>query len=144
MRRISRKIALCCVLLVLAPIPCFSGDPPVGAQDVNRAGLFIDLPTSDRLLGDLEMCRIVREENVKLQLLDDKNSQLDEIRKEREALLRERIGFLERQQGELIRLNDQALKVGKQAGAKWYEELFTAGKWIGLGILVGFVAGAAR
>jgi hypothetical protein len=90
------------------------------------------------------MCRIVQEENVKLQLLDDKNSQLDEIRKEREALLRERIGFLEQQQVELIRLNDQALKVGKQAGAKWYQELFTAGKWIGLGILVGFAAGAAR
>jgi len=111
-------------------------------------GMFMDLPSSDRLLEDVESCRVIREENSVLYRLNEKNEQLEEIRKEREALLRERIDFLERQQGELLRMNEQAIKTAdlarKAGGGTWYEQLFTAGKWIGLGILLGFVAGAAK
>jgi len=45
-------------------------------------------------------------------------------------------------------MNDQAIKAAdlarKAGGGSWWEQLFTAGKWIGLGIALGFVVGAGK
>mgnify|MGYP001590156300 CR=1 FL=1 len=145
MRRIWADVALGCVLLLLVPMPCFSAELATGAGSGPRQGVFFDTSASDRLLEEVEACRV---DLPILRSLEEKNSQLDEIRKERENLYRERIGFLEKQQGELLRMNDQAIKTAdlarKSGGGSWYEQLFTVGKWIGLGILVGFVVGAGR
>jgi hypothetical protein len=107
--------------------------------------VIFDGPGSGRLLKEVESCR---EELPLLRAISEKDAQLDEIRVEREALLRERISFLEKQQGELLRMNDQAIKTAdlarKTGGGTWYERLFTAGKWIGLGIVLGFVGGVAK
>lgn len=122
--------------------------PPTPQGGVLSGGIFVELPESDRILEEIESCRIIREENAVLQSLNEKNEQLDEIRKEREDLLRERIVFLEKQQAELIRMNDAAIKtadLARKAGeGKWYEQLFTAGKWVGLGIVLGFIGGVAN
>ena len=144
-RRIWADIALCCVLLLLMPMPCFPADLATGTDSTSSRGIFFDSSSSDRLLAEVEACRITLPI---LRSLEEKNAQLDEIRKEREDLYRERIKFLETQQAELLRMNDQAIKTAdlarKAGGGSWYEQLFTAGKWIGLGIALGFVAGAGR
>ena len=143
--RISRQVAFWCVLTLLVPMPCFSIEVATGPESAPAQGVIFDYPGSLRLLEEVESCRV---DLSILRSLEEKNSQLDEIRIERENLYRERIGFLEKQQGELLRMNDQAIKTAdlarKSGGGSWYEQLFTAGKWIGLGILVGFVVGAGR
>jgi hypothetical protein len=138
----TRYVALCCVLLAIAPTPCFSAADATGAGDASGTAVIFDPPASDRLLEEIESCR------AQLPLLRDlveTDGHLDEIRVEREALLRERIAFLEKQQTELLRMNDQAIKQAemsrKAGGGSWYEQLFAAGKWIGLGIALGFAAG---
>jgi len=129
------------------------GHPPIvdaveGDSVRNSAILEIDLASGMRLLGELESCRVERAEIDTLRRLDEKNSQLDEVRVEREKLLRERIQFLESQQAELFKMNNQAIKAAdlarKSGGGSWWEQLFTAGKWIGLGIALGFVVGAGK
>lgn len=143
--RITRYVAFCCVLLAAAPAPrIFAGDAtePRGAPG---PGVIFDAAQSDRLLEEMEACRaqlpLLRE-------LVSRDEQLDEIRIEREALLRERIGFLEKQQAELLRMNDQAIRQAelarKTAGGSWWEQALAAGKWIGLGILLGFAGAAGR
>ncbi len=143
--QMTRIIVLCCVLLVVAPLPCFAAEDATGAQDGPAPAVIFEGAASDQLLEEVEACRI------QLPLLRDlvaKDEQLDEIRVEREALLRERIAFLEKQQGELLRMNEAAIKnvelARKSAGATWYEQLFAASKWVGLGILLGFTVGAGR
>lgn len=142
-------------LWLLAPflIALGIGHPPIvdaveGDSVRNSAILEIDLASGMRLLGELESCRVERAEIDTLRRLDEKNSQLDEVRVEREKLLRERIQFLESQQAELFKMNDQAIKAAdlarKSGGGSWWEQLFTAGKWIGLGIALGFVVGAGK
>ena len=138
------RMALCCMIFLSAWVGIG------GAAEV--PGIFFELADSPRLLQEVEMCRTeiprLREKNNLLTHLNEKNEQLDEIRKEREALLRERIAFLEQNNRDLIRLNDQAIKTAdlarKAGGGTWYEQLFTAGKWIGLGILVGVTLHAAK
>ena len=139
---LTAKTALCCVLLLAAPVPGFPWDAATGGQDGPAAAVIFDPPASDRLLEEVEACR------AQLPLLRDlveKDGQLDEVRVEREALLRERIAFLEKQQAELLRMNDQAIKQADMArkvgGGSWWEQVLAAGKWIGLGIVLGFAAG---
>jgi len=118
--------------LLLAPAAGFAADEAI----------VFDTTVSDRLLGEVEMCRadlpVLRE-------LSEKTFALDEVREEREALLRERIVFLEKQQTELIKMNDQALQYGemarKEAGRTWYQQALATGKWLGLGILLGLALG---
>ena len=144
-RRIWREVSFWCVLFLLCPFPCFPAELATGVGSGSNSGVFFDNSASDRLLEDVEGCRA---ELPILRSLEEKNSQLDEIRKERENLYRDRIGFLEKQQEELLRMNDQAIKTAdlarKSGGGSWHEQLFTAGKWIGLGIALGFVMGAGR
>ncbi len=145
MRRIWAYVAIWGVLTLTPPVPCFSAEVATGSAIAPAPGIIFDYPGSDRLLEEVESCR---EELPILRALEEKTAALDEIRKEREDLYRERIKFLETQQAELLRMNDQAIKTAdlaqKSGGGTWYEQLFTAGKWIGLGILVGFVVGVGR
>ena len=118
--------------LLLAPAPGFAADEAV----------VFDTAVSDRLLGEVEMCRA---DLPVLRALSERTAVLDEIRGERESLLRERIVFLEKQQTELIKMNDQALQYGemarKEAGGTWYQQALATGKWLGLGILLGLALG---
>jgi hypothetical protein len=143
--RITRHVAFCCVLLLGAPAPWIFADDATAPRDASAPGVFFDAGQSDRLLEEVEACR------AQLPLLRElaaKDEQLDEIRIEREALLRERIAFLERQQTELLRMNDQAIRQAelarKTSGGAWWEQALAAGKWIGLGILLGFAGAAGR
>jgi len=143
--RIWRQVALCCIVLLLCPVPCFSAEVATGPTSATTSGVIFDYQGSVRLLEEVESCRV---DLPILRALEDKNAQLDEIRNEREDLYRERIKFLETQQAELLRMNDAAIKTAdlarKSGGGSWYEQLFTAGKWIGLGIVLGFVGGMAK
>ena len=126
-----RAVALVLALL-FSPAACFAADEAV----------VFNATTSDRLLGEVEMCRY---ELPMLRELSEKTFALDEVREEREALLRERVVFLEKQQAELMKMNDQALKYGemarKEAGGTWYQQALATGKWLGLGILLGLALG---
>lgn len=143
--RIWRNVAFWGILILLLPMPCFPAEIATGPTSAPVQGVFFDTQSSLRLLEEVEFCRV---DLPILRSLEEKNAQLDEIRKEREDLYKERIKFLETQQGELLRMNDQAIKTAdlarKSGGGTWYEQLFTAGKWIGLGIVLGFVGGMAH
>lgn len=147
----AAQVAFCCTIFLGVWAGIGGAEtillPP---RDGGGAGILIDIADSYRLLQEVEMCRTeiprLREKNGILTHLNDKNEQLDEIRREREALLRERIAFLEQQQGELLRLNEAAIRQSDMArkATPWYMEMIQAGKYIGLGVLLGFAIGAAR
>jgi hypothetical protein len=132
-------------VLLLCPVPCFSAEIATGTTSGPTSGVIFDYQGSVRLLEEVESCRV---DLPILRALEDKNAQLDEIRNEREDLYRERIKFLETQQAELLRMNDAAIKTAdlarRSGGGSWWEQAFTAGKWIGLGILVGFIGAAGK
>jgi hypothetical protein len=116
------------IVLILA---LFS--PPVFA-----GSLCFDAGQSDRLLEEVEVCR---EQLPALRDLVTKDAEVDQIQ-------RERIKTLEEQRTELIAMNEAAIKqaeLAQKAGkGSWWERGLAAGKWIGLGIVLGFVAGAAK
>ena len=139
------RSTISCLFLALMPSLVFGADLPAAPTGVIVAPqICTDRSTSLLILKDLEMCRSEKAANVTLRALNEKHEQLDEIRREREALLRERIDFLKEQNGELLRMNEAAVKMADQARPKWYEQAFTAGKYIGLGIIVGLAIGAVK
>ena len=135
-RRAGDSVQVSAIVLILALLLS-----PATALADDEAVVF-NATTSDRLLGEVEMCRY---ELPMLRELSEKTFALDEVRVEREALLRERIVFLEKQQAELMKMNDQALQYGemarKEAGGTWYQQALATGKWLGLGILLGLALG---
>jgi hypothetical protein len=110
-------------------------------KKVTKPGIFFDVPTSIRLLEEIESCRSQQEELDVCQALDRVNRQLEKVREEREKLLMERIEFLERTQTDLIRLNDQAIKTADSIRKESRSSLVDRGlKMIGiiaLSVLVG-------
>jgi hypothetical protein len=110
-----------------------------------RKGVFLMHPDSFRLLHELEQCRDTLDENDVLRALNQKANEMEGIRREREKLLRQRIDFLEKQNAELLQMNEQAVEMAKairrESGGMWYQKLFEAGKYIGLGVLVGIAIG---
>ena len=143
MRRISHDVALCCALLILVPMPCFSADLPAGPDSGNRAGTEICFPVSDgeRILHVLESMAACRE------AVDAGDAALDSCEARSQAL-EGRVVEQDRELQDARKVIDDTRKVGeeavKAAAPPWYQRVLNAGKWIGLGVLVGFVAGAGK
>jgi hypothetical protein len=128
MRWASKAAAVCALvalLPLLAPSPCPAAEVLSRGQPAPADGIFFDEATSVRLLREVEEGRICREE-VAAQ---------DALLVNLQAELRER--------EEKDREWRRALDAAKQGGS-WWEKTKVAGKWIGIGIAVGFVAGASR
>jgi len=100
--------------------------------------LCFDQGQADRLLEETEKCR---EQLPALRDLVAKDAEV-------EKLHLERINTLEEQREELLTMNAAAIKqaeLAQKAGkGSWWERVLAAGKWIGLGVVIGFVAGAGR
>lgn len=139
------------IFAITAAFLVLGGGQGVRAAELLKAGqgapvpgVFFDIPTSVRLLEDVEQCRAVRNENLVLRRLDEKNRELDQVRTEREALLRERIAFLEKQNQELISLNERMSKtmdvISKSEGGI-FDKLKNNFGYIGIGIGIGILIG---
>lgn len=115
-------IAVLCVLL-LAPAS-FAGE--------------VHFRDADRLLEEVETCR---ELVPMLRSLAERDAEVERLQKER-------IRTLEGQNEELLAINEAAIKqaeLAEKAGrGSWWERAMNAGKWIGLGVVLGFAVGAAR
>jgi uncharacterized protein (DUF3084 family) len=105
--------------------------------------IVLDVPTSFRVLEELETCRSSIEELKTYRELDRIQQEMDKVRDEREALFKERIAFLEKQQEELYRLNDQAVKTAEKMskGGSWIERAFNFLGAVGVGALIAAAAG---
>src|SRR3972149_989226 len=129
------RIRLAAIIITLL---CHSYAIPSGAVELLQPGrsapgkgVFLDVPTTFRVLEELETCRGSMEELKTYR-------ELDKVRDEREHLLKERIAFLEKQQEELYRLNDQAVKTAEKMskGESWIERAFNFLGAVGIGVLI--------
>jgi hypothetical protein len=93
---------------------------------------------SSRLLEEVESCR------EELPLLRDLTAKGNDLA----GIQAGRIVELEKERDTLLKMNEQARQAADDARkantGSWWEQALKAGKWIGLGVLVGFAAGAAR
>jgi hypothetical protein len=127
-------------VLILWVIPSlgYGADLLQEGQRAPAPVIYFDNTTSIRLLEEVEECRILEEE---ILVLREYNHNLLKT----EKIHLERISDLEASQEELRSLAEEAARNAKlareQAGGRWYEKIYRAGKWIGIGILVGFAAG---
>jgi len=117
-------IAVLCVLLLVAP--SFAGEVCFAPEQ------------ADRLLEEVETCR---ELVPMLRSLAERDAEVERLQKER-------IRVLEGQNEELLAMNEAAIKqaeLAEKAGrGSWWERALNAGKWIGLGVVLGFAVGAGR
>lgn len=114
------------ISLLAAGSPARGADLLQVGQLAPRQGIFLDVPTSFRVLEALEDYPKLKEENAALREIVAKQEALDEIRKEREQLYRERIAFLEMQAEKWKQLNEATLAMAlKQQEAKgtWFDRL---------------------
>lgn len=142
MRRISHDVALCCVLLVLVPTPCFSAGTATGPA-VGGVAQEICFPVGDgeRMLKDLESLPPCKETVVAAE--DALNAT-----EARAKALENRVDEQDRELKDARKLVDDTRKAGEEAAkvaaGPWYEKVLAAGKWIALGLIVGFVGGMAK
>jgi len=141
------RIRLAAIIITLL---CHSYAIPSGAVELLQPGrsapgkgVFLDVPTTFRVLEELETCRGSMEELKTYRELDRVQVEMDKVRDEREHLLKERIAFLEKQQEELYRLNDQAVKTAEKMskGESWIERAFNFLGAVGIGVLIAVAVG---
>lgn len=142
MRRISHDVALCCVLLILVPMPCFSADLPTGAQDgVVAPEICFPLPDGERILKDLEALPVCR--NAVKAGEDVINSN-----KIMQKALAGRITEQDREIASGKKTIEDTRKAGEEAAkvaaGPWYTRAMATVKWVALGVLIGFVGGMAK
>ncbi|MDA8178337.1 MAG: hypothetical protein M0T69_02185 [Deltaproteobacteria bacterium] len=99
------------------------------------------LPDGERILRDLEALGACRE------AVEAADGAVDAC-EVRATALEGRIAEQDRELQNARKLVDDTRKAGedaaKVAAGPWYSRILSAAKWIGLGILVGFVAGAGK
>jgi hypothetical protein len=140
-----KRITLITLTILLITIPGLglAADLLQPGQPAPGKGIFLDVPTSFRVLEEVETCRSSMEELKTYRELDRVQQEMDKVRDEREALLRERIAFLEKQQEELYRLNDQAVKTAEKMskGGSLIERAFNFLGAVGIGAIIAAAAG---
>lgn len=129
---------LCIVLILITPLPApavvlLSPDAPSPGR-----GLWFDIPSSIRMLQEIEGCRARQGALATCkELLSNEEMMVD--------VQNRRIKELENDIEALEEMNRNALDAAKEvSGRKWYESVLSAGKWIVLGALVGFAIGASQ
>lgn len=124
-------------------IPSGAADLLLPGQPAPAKVIALDVPTSFRMLEELETCRSSAEELRTYRELDRVQVEMDKVRDEREALLRERIAFLEKQQEELYRLNENAIKTAEKMskGGSWFERAFNFLGAAGIGAIFALAVG---
>ena len=141
--RIALGSTIILIFAILMPFLVCGADLPAGTKDGGRMGTEICFPLSD---GE----RI-------LHVLESYSACQEVVRAGEEAMggcearsqtLEGRVVEQDRELQEARKLVDDTRKAGeeaaKAAAPPWYQRVLNAGKWIGLGVLVGFVAGAGK
>lgn len=125
-------------LSVISAFPAGAADLLLPGQPAPAKGILLDVPTSFRVLEELENCRSAAEELRTYRELDRVQAEMDKLRDEREQLLRERIAFLEKQQEELYRINEQAVKTAEKMSkdGSWIERAFNLLGAAGIGAII--------
>ncbi len=146
MRKHSQKrlIALCgAISIFLLPFRVSGADLPASPPASSPAGAEICFPVSDgeRLLHVLESFTACQEAvsagEAAMESCDAHSRALEArvVEQGRELKAAQKVIDDTRKAGE------EAVKV---AAGPWYQKILSAGKWIGLGIVVGFVASAGK
>lgn len=142
MRRISPAIALYCVLSVLYPIPrLWAGDATAPATASGATEICFPIGEGERMLRDLESLPPCR---------DAVAAAEDVIRaaEARSQALESRVSDQDRELSEARKLVDDTRKAGEEAAkvaaGPWYTKVLAAAKWIGLGIVLGFVGAVGK
>lgn len=137
-------IALCAtIFLTPYPYPCLGGDIATYPPPAKPSGgeICFPLPDGERILRDLESLPPCREAFTAAE---------DALRAEevRSQALEGRVVEQERELKDARKLVEDTRKAGedaaKAASGPWYKRMLNAGKWIGMGILIGFVVGASN
>jgi len=125
-------------------MPCFSADlPGRGAAQDGGVAPEICFPIEDgeRMLKDLEALPPCREAVKAAQEVINSNRIKDKA-------LENRIVEQDRELKDARKLVDDTRKAGEEAvkvaAGPWYQKVLNAGKWIALGIVVGFIGGMGK
>ena len=127
------------VFLLLMPSLGFGADLPAGAATgSNPAEICFPLQDGERILKDLEALPICREAVTAA----EEALTSSELRAE---TLDNRIVEQDKELTDARKLVEDTRKAGEEAAkvasGPWYQKVLNAGKWIGLGIVLGFVIG---
>jgi len=142
MRRIWADVALCCVLLILIPMPGFSADLPTAAAERSVAPeICFPLPDGERMLRNLESLEGYR---VAVEAADGAVNSCEA----RSEALEGRVVEQDRELTDARKLVEDTREAGEEAAkvaaGPWYSRALSVVKWIALGIIVGFVGGTAK
>lgn len=135
-------IAFCCVISLLCPPALlWAADATGGILAPKTTELCFPVEDAERILKDLEALPACQDA---VQAVEYVLKSTEEIAKAQE----ERIVEQDRELKDARKLVDDTRKAGEEAAklasGPWYQRVLNAGKWIGLGILVGFVGGVAK
>ena len=137
-------IALCGgISLFLLPFHVFGADNPTDppVTGVKQAEICFPVSDGERILHVLESMSACRE------AVESGDAALGSCEARSQAL-EGRVVEQDRELQDARKVIEDTRKVGEQAvkaaTPPWYQRVLNAGKWIGLGIVVGFVAGAGK
>lgn len=140
----KRLIALCgAISLFLLPFRVSGADLPVYPPASSPAGAEICFPVLDgeRILKNLEQADACKDT---VSACEDALTSSDARASGLEARVLEQDGELK----DARKVIDDTRKMGEQAvkvaAGPWYQKALGTLKWVGLGVLVGFVAGAGK
>lgn len=155
MRKHSRISTAAAVLAIWATISLTAITPrvyaggPTGAGVGNAVGeICFPLPEAEKVLRELEAAPAVKAEADACREWQAQEDVRDQAIAEGARAREARIAELEREKAAALVQAEENLKAGeravKAASGPWYQRVLSVGKWIAVGILVGFVAGAGR
>ena len=126
------------IILIFALVLC----PVARAADLPVApSICFSVPDGEKMLQDLESLPALRE------AVDTAKDAIDSC-EERSTALEGRVAEQDREiKDAQVKLEDTRKageKAVKVAGGTWYQKVLSAGKWIALGIVIGFVGGMAK
>jgi hypothetical protein len=137
-------IGLCCVLLAGGmPTYGLGGDNPVYPPASHPSGgeICFPLPDGERILQDLESLPPCRDAVV---AAEDALTSCES----RAGIIDQRVAEQDRELADARKLVEDTRKAGqdaaKIAAGPWYQRVLNAGKWVALGIIVGFIGAAAK
>lgn len=142
--RKTLHVALSCVLLTgWLYTPCLGGDnlayPP--ASKPSGAEICFPIPDGERILRDLESLPPCQEA---VSAGEDALNACES----RAGIVDQRVAEQNQELAEARKVIEDTRKAGEEAAkvaaGPWYQRVLSAGKWIALGIIVGFVGGMSK
>jgi len=149
MNTTAAVFAIWATLSLPAITPRLYAGGPTGASVGNTGGeICFPLPEAEKVLRELEAAPAVKAEADACREWQAQEEARDQAVAEEARIREARIAELEQEKTAALTQAEENLKAGeravKVASGPWYQRVLSAGKWIGLGILVGFAAGMGK